>query len=173
MLQHHRARRSVTEPPVHLRTDITEADLERLVQLHGDLYEREFGWSRDFEDYVRAGVEAFAAGPPGERERVWIAEVGDELVGAIAIVESSAEDAQVRWFLLAPAARGRGLGKRLLEEALGFARAAEYRRVFLWTVAELEAAAALYRAAGFFLTEEITHEVWGAERTEHRYDLAF
>jgi GNAT superfamily N-acetyltransferase len=92
-------------------------------------------------------------------------------VGSIAIVGQADGVAQLRWFLVKPEARGIGLGRRLLREALEFCRDSECRRVFLWTLAELKTAAHLYEQAGFRKTEQKTHEIWGCVRTEERYDL--
>lgn len=91
--------------------------------------------------------------------------------GSVAIVGVAGRAAQLRWYLVHPDARGAGLGRTLLQEALAFCRERKFESVFLWTISELKTAAHLYRDAGFTLTEEKTHEVWGALRTEHRYDL--
>lgn len=95
--------------------------------------------------------------------------------GAVSITggasPTTGEVAQLRWFLVHPAARGQGLGRRLIAEALAFCRAAGYHRVILWTVRGLEAAAHLYRAAGFTRVEAETHERWGEVVTEERYEL--
>ena len=76
------------------------------------------------------------------------------------------------WFLVHPVARGQGLGRKLIDGALVFCRQREFKSVFLWTASELTTAAHLYKEAGFRLTEEKTHEIWGALRTEQRYDLS-
>ena len=89
----------------------------------------------------------------------------------MAIVAASAETAQLRWFLVDPSARGAGLGKRLLGEALSFARQAGYRDVILWTVSALPAAAHLYRSAGFRKVEERPGRMWGVEVVEEKYAL--
>ena len=79
--------------------------------------------------------------------------------------------AQLRWFLVHPNSRGQGLGRQLIAGALAFCRERKFKSVFLWTVSELPTAAHLYKDAGFRLTEEKTHEIWGKVRTEQRYDL--
>ena len=81
--------------------------------------------------------------------------------------------AQLRWLLVHPDERGNGLGRWLLREAVAFARRERYGGLFLWTVASLTTAARLYLAAGFELTAESAHEIWGATETEQRYDLIF
>lgn len=161
---------------LHFRTTLRPGDLGCLTYLHGGIYAQEYGWDPTFEAYVAAGLAEFVLGHDPARERVWIAEIGGETVGSIAIVRARGEDAaedtaQLRWFLVKPTARGRGLGRRLVAEALDFCREAGYRRVILWTVRGLEAAAHLYRAAGFTLAYESTHERWGRVVTEEKYEL--
>ena len=97
---------------------------------------RERGFDATFEAYVAAPLAEFVK-RGSERERVWLAEQDGRLVGSIAIVAASAALAQLRWFLLDPSVRGQGLGRRLMEEAIGFARHAGYAGVTLWTVSTL------------------------------------
>ena len=91
--------------------------------------------------------------------------------GQLASVGREDDSAQLRWLLVAPEARGSGLGRRLIREALDFCRAIGCRSVYLWTVSVLTAAARLYVGAGFHVTEEHEHAMWGATVTEQRYDL--
>jgi GNAT superfamily N-acetyltransferase len=154
-------------------TDIRPGDIGRVVEMHGELYAREYGLDRTFEGYVAAGLGEFAVGFDGSRDRLWLAEAeGGRLVGSIAIAGRDGVTAQLRWFLVRPEMRGSGLGGRLLGEAVEFCRGRGFRSVFLWTISELAAAAHLYRRAGFTPTERTTHDIWGAPHTEERYDLA-
>ena len=155
---------------VSVRTELAPGDLGRVVMLHGEIYAREYGFDPSFEAYVAGPLAEFALSR-SERERIWIAERAGELVGSIAIVTSTPDVAQLRWFLVHPAARGHGVGKRLLGEAVAFSRSAGYRSILLWTVSALEAAAALYTAAGFRLSEANSAVRWGREVIEQRYDL--
>jgi GNAT superfamily N-acetyltransferase len=91
--------------------------------------------------------------------------------GSVAIVDASENAAQLRWLILHPEVRGFGLGRRLVEEAVGFCRTCGYARVLLWTVKGLLAATRIYTGIGFRLTEEKTHRIWGNEITEQRYEL--
>jgi len=169
-----------------MRTVLRPGDLGYLTYLHGVLYSREYGWDSTFEAYVAAALAEFVLDHEPARERIWFAELGEEIVGSIAIVRARGLDeagatgdgdgwgdlvAQLRWFLVHPAARGRGLGRRLLVAALDFCREAGYRRVMLWTERGLTTATRLYRSAGFELTEAVTNERWGRVVTEERYDL--
>jgi GNAT superfamily N-acetyltransferase len=91
-------------------------------------------------------------------------------MGSLAIVKHNDSEAQLRWYLLHPLLRGEGLGTRLVEQSITFCREQGYTRVFLWTVSSLEAAGRVYRKVGFQIVEEKTHELWGQELTEQRYD---
>ena len=156
---------------MQLRTKLEPGDIGEVIALHGRLYAQEYGLDHTFAGYVAVGLGEFAKAYDEQKDRLWLAETDGHLVGSIAIAGLSEQTAQLRWFLLAPGARGQGLGRRLLAEALAFCRARGFKSVFLWTISELQAAARLYQAAGFRLTEQRTHEIWGAMRTEERYEL--
>lgn len=153
-----------------LRTDWRAGDLGAVVTLHALTYSREHGFDATFEAYVAGPLAEFVL-KRGERDCLWLAEDGGRLVGCVAIVSAGEEEAQLRWYVVAPEARGRGLGRRLLDEALSFCRRVGYRSVYLWTVSRLERAAALYRAAGFQLVEQ-KPGAWGTEVLEQKYRLA-
>jgi ribosomal protein S18 acetylase RimI-like enzyme len=156
--------------PTTLRTDLRPGDLGAVVALHGTLYAREYGFDATFEAYVAGPLAAFVlAGSP--RERLWLAEQDGRLVGCVAVVAAGPDTAQLRWFLVDPAARGAGLGRRLLGEAVEFCAGHGYRSVILWTVSALTAAARLYRAAGFRKVEENAGRRWGVEVVEEKYEL--
>ncbi len=157
-------------PPITVRTDLRPGDIGRIVSLHGELYAREYGFDPTFEAYVAEPLAAFVqAGSP--RGRLWIAERGETLAGCVAIVPHGPLVAQLRWFLVHPACRGEGLGKRLLGEAIDFSSAAGYDTVMLWTVAALTTAARLYRGAGFQRVEQKPGRQWGVDVVEERYEL--
>lgn len=153
------------------RHHLRPGDLGAVVQLHGTLYARERGFDVTFEAYV-AGPLAQYALHHSSRERLWLAERGDDLVGCVAVVAAAAAVAQLRWYVVHPAARGAGLGRRLLIEAVAFAREQGYHEVILWTESELTTAARLYRAAGFELVESLPPEnLWGVEVVQEKYRL--
>ncbi|HKP75132.1 MAG TPA: GNAT family N-acetyltransferase [Longimicrobiaceae bacterium] len=159
------------DPPVRIHTDLRPGDLGAIVRLHGVVYAAEYGWDHTFEAMVAQGLAAHALSGDVERSRLWIAERDGEVAGCIAIVGQEDGTAQLRWFVVDPDHRGAGIGRRLLDEALAFCRERGFRSVFLWTVRGLNAAAHLYRTAGFAVTQEETHVRWGATVTEQRYDL--
>jgi GNAT superfamily N-acetyltransferase len=155
---------------VTVRTQIRPGDIGSIVRFHGVTYAREYGFDHTFEAYVAGPLAEFAKST-APRERLWIAEQGDRLVGCIAIVAHSPDVAQLRWFLVDADCRGAGLGTRLLNEAVGFCRASGYRSVILWTVSALTAAARLYCSAGFQKVEEEPGTQWGVNVVEERYEL--
>jgi GNAT superfamily N-acetyltransferase len=155
-----------------LRTNLKPGDLGSVVRMHGLLYAQEYGFDLTFEAYVAGPLAQFVChGTP--RERLWLAERSGQLVGCVAIVEAEPQTAQLRWFLVDPSARGQGLGKRLLQEAIAFAQANGYRNIILWTVSALTTAARLYIAAGFRKVEEKPGRQWGVEVVEEKYALRF
>ena len=156
-------------PGVILRTDLRPGDVATLVQMHGTIYAREYGFDETFSTYVDRPLMQFAK-DHSPRDRLWIAEHGGRIVGSIAIVGGEASEAQLRWFLVDPSMRGQGLGQRLLHESLAFAAECGYESVFLWTVTALTAAAYLYRAAGFVKVEEKPGH-WGVDVMEEKYIL--
>lgn len=159
-----------------LRTTLRPGDIGRIVAAHGELYAAEHGFDVTFEGYVAEPLGAFAV-RADPRERIWIADLPPDSAGhprfggCVAVVAGPDGRAQLRWFLVHPSARGTGLGRRLLMEAIAFAREQGYRGMELWTVSALEAAARLYRSSGFRLAESVPGRRWGVPVTEERYEL--
>ncbi|UOZ08889.1 bifunctional helix-turn-helix transcriptional regulator/GNAT family N-acetyltransferase [Amycolatopsis sp. WQ 127309] len=148
-------------------------DLGWVVQRHGALYAREYGFDNRFEGLVARIVADFAV-HDDTRQGFWIAELDGERVGSIGCARGSdADTAKLRLLLLEPSARGRGVGKRLVTECVEFARAHGYRVMELSTVSILDAARALYRAAGFELVEEADFDGWGPKLTEEIWRREF
>ncbi|MFC4942364.1 GNAT family N-acetyltransferase [Pseudonocardia sp. GCM10023141] len=146
-------------------------DLGWVVMAHGEHYTAEYGWSPAFEAHVARFVADFAAGHDTTREAAWIAEVGGRRVGSVACTAGEPDTAHLRVLLLDPAARGHGLGRRLVETCVGFAVDAGYRRMQLWTTDVLETAQRIYRAAGFRLVAEEPFTEFGPELLGRTYAL--
>ena len=157
---------------VTTRTDLRVGDIGRIVEMHGVLYATEYGWTHAFEAYVAEHLGRFGVryGSNG-RERIWVVERGAEIIGCVAIVEASPDVAQLRWFVVHPAARGEGLGRALLHDAIEFCRASGYKSVVLDTVSDLTAAARLYVAAGLRVTDETHTDRFGGDIVEQRYEM--
>lgn len=146
-------------------------DLGWIVMAHGELYAREYGWDTTFEALVARIVADYAAGHDPAREAAWVAETNGVRVGCILVVAADDRTARLRVLLVDPAARGGGLGRRLVDTVLGFARAAGYERVVLWTNDILTAAARIYLKAGFVLTSTEPHRSYGADLVGQNYEL--
>ena len=155
---------------VTIRTTLRPGDLGMVVYFHGLLYGQESGFDPTFEAYVAGPLAEFVL-RGSQQERLWIAERDGQVIGCVAIVAASNEVAQLRWFLVDPSARGLGLGKRLLSDAVAFSRDHGYRSIILWTVSSLTVAAHLYRAAGFHKVEEKPGRMWGVDVVEEKYEL--
>jgi len=161
----------MTEEEVSIRRLGRPGDLGWVVMAHGEIYAREFGWDTGFEALVAKIVADYAAGHDDSREAAWIAELGQHRVGCVFCVAADEETAQLRILLVDPLARGRGLGGRLVDECLEFARQAGYKRMKLWTNGPLAAARKIYLSRGFTLTEEEPHHSFGADLIGQVYEL--
>jgi ribosomal protein S18 acetylase RimI-like enzyme len=135
-----------------------------IVYLHGVIYARERGFDPTFEAYV-AGPLSELVRMLNPRERLWIAERNGQIVGCCRRGCLS-RTAQLRWFLVDPSARGTGLGKKLLEEAIAFSKNCGYAEIVLWTESALSVAAHLYQSAGFRKVEEKPGYRWGVDLVE-------
>jgi DNA-binding MarR family transcriptional regulator/GNAT superfamily N-acetyltransferase len=151
-------------------------DLGWVVSRHGALYAREHGWDITFEAFVADIAAAFLRQFEPARERAWIAERDGERVGSAFVVVNRDDDARgeakLRMLLVEPSARGLGVGRRLVGEAIRYARAVGYREMVLWTNDILHAARELYVDAGFVLEREETHDSFGQRLTGQYWRLA-
>jgi DNA-binding MarR family transcriptional regulator/predicted GNAT family acetyltransferase len=140
-------------------------DLGWIVACHGALYAREYGYDETFEGLVAGIVADFAGHDPG-RERAWIAEVDGVRAGSVLCARRDDTTAQLRLLLVEPAARGQGVGRRLVDECLGFARAAGYDRITLFTYDAHAGARRIYQRVGFTLAEQRPARAYGRDLME-------
>jgi DNA-binding MarR family transcriptional regulator/GNAT superfamily N-acetyltransferase len=147
-------------------------DMGWITERHGLNYAREYGWNGHIEAVTARICADFLDGHDPALERCWIAERGGERLGCVFLVRDEVPGvARLRLLMLQPAARGLGLGRRLVEECISFSRAAGYREIVLWTHAVLTAARAIYAATGFELEETWTHDDFGAPEVSETWRL--
>lgn len=152
----------------HIRTDLMPGDIGYITYLHGMLYAKEKGWDYSFEAYVAGPLAEFALNKSA-KDGVWIVESSGKVCGSLMLKALDGERAQLRWFLLDPCLRGKGVGKLLISKLVEFARHHQFTSIELWTVKELDAAGSLYRKFGFNVVEEQIKNMWGAEVVEQKY----
>jgi GNAT superfamily N-acetyltransferase len=146
-------------------------DLGWVVMAHGEMYASEFGWDTSFESLVARIVADYAGDHDDTREAAWVAELDGRRVGCVFCIAAGDQTAQLRMLLVGPAARGHGIGARLVDQCLDFAREAGYKRMKLWTNHPLVAARRIYLSRGFRLVEEEPHHSYGADLVGQVYEL--
>jgi DNA-binding MarR family transcriptional regulator/GNAT superfamily N-acetyltransferase len=146
-------------------------DLGWVTHRHGFLYAQEYGWDERFEALVALIVSDFIEQYNPVRERCWIAEMNGEIVGSVLVVQKDDRTAQLRLLLVEPKARGMGLGGRLVEECIRFARRSGYKKMILWTNSVLVEARHIYAKKGFALVESEAHHSYGYDLVGETWEL--
>ena len=148
-------------------------DLGWVVARHAELYLREYGWAENFEGICAQIVADFVSKYDAKRERCWIAEMDGQNVGCVFLVKDTEAIARLRLLLVDPVARGRGLGTKLTDECVRFARGCGYQGITLWTHSVLTAARHVYEQAGFRLTSSEKRKSFGKDVVSEYWDLKF
>ena len=146
-------------------------DLGWVIQQHGQIYGREYQWDTSFEAFVAAMMAKYFERFDPATERFWMAEVDSQRAGSVFVARKSKRVAQLRALILLPEARGLGLGGRLVDECIGFARAQGYRTLMLWTNSCLLEARALYARRGFVLTASEPYRGFGQDLVGETWKL--
>lgn len=154
-----------------LLRDPQPGDMGWVVMQHGALYWREYGFNQAFESLVAGIAAQYIDKFDPAWDRGWIAEIDGERVGAAFVVRRSATVAQLRMLILTPEARGLGLGGRLTDECISFARAKGYRTMMLWTQSMLVAARAIYKSRGFVITSSEPQQAYGQHMVSEIWEL--
>ncbi len=157
-------------PQITLRPHRT-GDMGWIVHRQAALYAQEYGWDNSYEALIAEITAAFLKNFKPDRERCWVAERAGVIVGSVFVVEASPSLAKLRLLYVEPTARGSGLGRRLVDECIAFARASGYERLELWTNDILIAARRIYQAAGFQLIEEAPHHSFGQDLIGQTWSL--
>ncbi|HEX2207705.1 MAG TPA: helix-turn-helix domain-containing GNAT family N-acetyltransferase [Longimicrobium sp.] len=146
-------------------------DLGWVVQVHGELYWREFGWDVRFEGLVADVIAGYVRDHDPARERCWIAERNGQNVGSVFVMRGSDQVARLRLLIVDPSARGLGLGARLVDECIRFSREAGYRTLSLWTNSVLVSARRIYEATGFRLVNTESHNGFGPDLVAETWEM--
>jgi DNA-binding MarR family transcriptional regulator/GNAT superfamily N-acetyltransferase len=162
-----------TPTPRAILRDPRPGDMGWVVQSHGAFYAGEYGFDSGFEALVAEIVAKYMTSYDPSRERCWIADIEGRPVGSVFLVKASDDVAKLRLLLLDPAARGQGLGQRLVAECVTFARACGYRRMTLWTQSNLTAARKIYQDAGFKLVATEPHRSFGQNLVGETWERDF
>ncbi|HKW96471.1 MAG TPA: helix-turn-helix domain-containing GNAT family N-acetyltransferase [Bryobacteraceae bacterium] len=163
--------RTETKTPYLLRSH-QPGDIGWVIHRHGALYAQEYGWDETFEALVAEIGAKFIQHFNPKRERCWIAERDGEIVGSVFLVEKSKTVAKLRLLLVEPKARGLGIGARLVQECVRFARQTGYRKVTLWTQSNLSAARHIYKKSGFRIIASRPNHSFGHDLVSETWELA-
>jgi GNAT superfamily N-acetyltransferase len=151
------------KPASYILRNPQPGDMGWVVQRHGALYAREYRYDERFGALVAEIVAKFVQSFDARSDRCWIAEREDENVRSVFLVRHTKTVAKLRLLLVEPGARGMGIGGRLVQECVRFAKQLGYKKIILWTQSELKAARAIYEKAGFQLVKEEAHQSWSRE----------
>ena len=148
---------------ISIRTDLRPGDLGRIISLHGEVYDPLGGYGLTFEAFVGRTIAEFVL-DNNARGQIWLAERGERLVGCTAIALRDGSRGQLRWVLVDPSARGRGIGKQLVNSAMDYCREKGCESVFLETTDGLPESQTLYEKLGFTVISEAVEELWDGPR---------
>jgi peptidyl-dipeptidase Dcp len=155
---------------ITIRNEFKPGDIGYLIYLHGAFYKKEYNYGIEFETYVALGLCEFFKRYNPEKERIWICEHKNKIIGFLLLMNRG-DAAQLRYYFIKPEYRGIGLGSKLMNLYMEFLNECGYKNSYLWTTNELTTAAHLYKKAGFKLTVEKESKNFGKLLKEQRYEL--
>jgi GNAT superfamily N-acetyltransferase len=160
-------------PDVEISRGYIPGSIGRVAELHGTYYRKHWGFGLFFEAKVATELAEFLGRYDERCDGFWIALLEGRIEGSIAIdgIHAKGEGAHLRWFIMSDVLRGRGIGHRLINTAIGFCSKKGYKRVYLWSFEGLHAARHLYEKFGFILMEQHRGTQWGVEVNEQRFQL--
>lgn len=163
-------KKKITLEDVTIRTELRPGDIGYVIYMHGHLYNKEYNYGIEFETYVASGLVEFYKQYDRRKDRVWICEHKNKIVGFLLSMHRG-DAAQLRYFILEPGYRGIGLGNKLMNLYIDHLKQCNYKAAYLWTTDELLISAHLYQKFGFKLTEQKPSTAFGKPVNEQRYDL--
>jgi GNAT superfamily N-acetyltransferase len=158
---------------VSLHHRFEPGDLGELIRIHGVQNFQDYGFNEVHEAYCARIATDFMLNPNPGRQKVWLTKREGKVIGSVYICELPGDQAQLRLLFVEASARGLGLGRWLVEEAVAYCREAGFKSVFLWTVEGLDRAKSVYTSLGFAVTETKDNQDWREQAREVRYDLVF
>jgi DNA-binding MarR family transcriptional regulator/GNAT superfamily N-acetyltransferase len=164
------ARDDGKSPPFTFRSH-RPGDMGWITHRQAVLYHQEYGWNEEYEALIAGIMSKFITDFDPAMERCWIAERDGEIVGSVFLVRKAKSIAKLRLLYVEPSARGLGIGARLVDECIRFARSKSYRTMTLWTNSVLVSARRIYESAGFRLVQEEKHHAFGKDLTGQNWDL--
>ncbi len=156
---------------ITIRNTLGPGDLSQVALLHAKIYSQELGFGIGFEAYVMESLVEFYRQYDPELDKVWVVEAGGQMVGFLLLMHRPRNQAQLRYFVLEEAYRGKGIGKKLVQEWMDFYQEKGYQGAYLYTTSGLDSAAYLYESVGFRKVSEKASEDFGVLLHEIRYEL--
>jgi GNAT superfamily N-acetyltransferase len=148
-----------------------QEDIPKIIDMHELLYAEEWGLNTEFRDYVSIAMDKFIGSFDHQAENLWIAEFDAAFAGSIAIVKADTQTAQLRWLLVEPDMRRKGIGNLLVQTAVDFCKEKGYSHTILWTLSFLKTARHIYERFGFYSTITKESHIWGKDLVEECWEL--
>ncbi len=149
-------------------------DIGRITLSHAAYYHLHWKFDESFETERSKELAVFVSAFNKKTDALWVAEHDGQFAGSIAIdgKDHANSDVQLRWFIVEPEWQGKGIGQKLIDQALAFCRERNYKKVVLWTFAGMDPARIIYERAGFRLAEAVSKRIWGTTITLQKFEIS-